>query len=121
MEPVTAPELWPTLMKSIGMLCVVLGMLVLFLFLIKRLSGVRGAGSGRGLIKVLETCSVAPREQVMLLEVMGEKVLIGVTARNINFLTRIDRDGAFDMPDPPEKKSFMEALGAAVKKREGGV
>lgn len=118
MDPATAPDLWITLLKSMGMLCVVLGMLLLFLFVIKRLSTVRGGVGGRGLIRVLESYPVAQREQVMLMEVMGEKVLIGVTPQNISFLTRIDSEGTFEMPELPEKRSFMEVLKGAAAKGE---
>lgn len=118
MEPAAVPDLWVTLLKSSAMLCLVLGALLLFLYAIKRLSGVRGKGGSEGLIRMLASYPVAPRERILLMEVMGERILIGVTAQSINCLAVISGDGKAEQPEPPEKKRFLDVLKGAQRERK---
>ncbi|PIE70217.1 MAG: flagellar biosynthetic protein FliO [Deltaproteobacteria bacterium] len=85
------PDVWMLMVKSIGMLCIVLGLLVGVLVLVKKMSGKTGQWGGRGYIKVLSTAHVASKERVVLIDVLGEKILIGVTPQSVTRLAVIDR------------------------------
>ncbi len=83
------PELWVTFLKSAAMLCLVLAVLIAVLFLIKRMLNYNGGQMKPGLIRILSSHYVAPKEKVLLLDVLGEKILIGVTPHNINCIAKI--------------------------------
>ncbi len=84
-----APDLWMTLLKSFAVLCLVLGLVLALLFLLRRFALHPGRLGGNSVMKTLAIHHVGPKERVMLMEVMGERILIGVTAQQINYLTTI--------------------------------
>ncbi len=83
------PDLWITFVKSGATLCIVLGVLVLLLFVMKRFLQHNKIHVKQDLLKVLSSHYIAPKEKIMLVEVLGEKILIGVTPQNINFISKI--------------------------------
>ncbi len=112
-EPVAAavpPDLWGSIVQSFGVLLLVLALLVFVLWLVKRYAALPGTGGAQGRIRVLGALHLAPKERVMLLDVLGEKILVGVTAQQVSFLARIqDEKGVCDRPcDPPE--GFFKSL-----------
>ena len=74
------------------MLLVVLGILILVLWLIRRYSSLQGAAGQQGIIRMVASMYVAPKERIALVDVLGEKLLIGITAQQISFLARIEDD-----------------------------
>lgn len=114
-EPVVSqmPELWMTLLKSFGMLCVVLGVLIAVLWLLRRLH-VHGVAGQPGLIQVLASSYVGPKERISLVDVLGEKFLIGVTSQKINLLAKIsDKDNLCQ-----EKSIAPEGLFKSLLRRQ---
>ena len=120
METAAVPDLWITLLKSCAMLCLVLGVLLLFPYAVKRLSGGRGGGGGEGHIRVLDAYPVSARERILLMEVMGERILVGVTSQSINCLAVIrgDRAVAPERPSPEREKGFFDLLKGKVRERQ---
>lgn len=110
MTPATPmPELWITLLKSFGMLCIVLGLLVAVLWLLRRFYQPGGAGQ-EGLIRILATSFVAPKERIVLVDVLGEKFLLGVTAEKINLLAKIaDEENVCSEP-PAGRDGIFKSL-----------
>ncbi|OQY02146.1 MAG: flagellar biosynthetic protein FliO [Desulfobacteraceae bacterium 4572_130] len=88
------PLMWFTFLKTCGMLLVVIAILVLVLYLIKRFSMAKGIyPKGKpDFIKVLALHYVSPKEKILLLKVIDKKILIGVTPQNITFLENIDEN-----------------------------
>jgi flagellar biosynthetic protein FliO len=74
-------EFWYTASKTFAMLCVVLGILLAFLYALKRLT--QKGGIDQCQIKLISTFSIAPRKQIMVLDVMQERLVLGVTAEHI--------------------------------------
>ncbi len=109
-SPVTSPDLWMLLMKTGLAVIVVLALLVGVLWLLKRMVHQRGGLAGRGMIRILTAYPVSPKGRIMLIEVMGQKMLIGVTAQSVNFLTRIEAEDLPVSNDVPEVPSFFEKL-----------
>lgn len=103
------PSVWLMMLKSFGMLCIVIAVLVGVLFLVKHLTEKRGGKMNKSLIQLLSSFHVAPKEKVMLLDVVGKKILIGVTQQSINCLAIIEDDA---MKTPPESSgsSFQGIL-----------
>lgn len=109
-----APDLWLTLIKSAGMLCIVIAALIVFLYVLKRCSFYKGAPRNRSAIQMLASHHVAPKERVVLLDVLGEKVLIGVTPQHITRLAVIRQKGERRAASPDSDGSFGGALQKAV-------
>ncbi len=105
-----APDLWITLLKSVAMLSLVLGVLLAVLYLIRRFYGRYSGASDRGLIRMVATHHVAPKERIVLLDVLGEKILIGVTPQQINHLATISNGQEINIPQGEEKPKFFSSL-----------
>jgi flagellar biosynthetic protein FliO len=87
-------ELWYTAGKTFAMLCVVLGVLLAFLYALKRLT--QKGGINQCQIKLISSFSIAPRKQIMVLDVMQERLVLGVTADHISCISKYQLD---DIPD----------------------
>ncbi len=116
---VVEPDLWLTLLKSFGMLSLVIGILIVFLYIIKRLSLLGGLPSEKNLIKMLASYNIAPRERIVLMDVLGEKVLLGVTPQNINCLTVINSDCEISTSNNDPKEGFAKLLKGAIGRGSG--
>ena len=85
------PDLWGTGLKTLAMLCVVVGILILVLFLMRRFFFLKeGPGHGQ-LIKVLSSYHLTPKERIALIDVAGEKMVIGITPESITCLANIEK------------------------------
>ena len=83
------PELINTGLKTIAMLFIVLGVLVLVLYIMKKFISPKGKGKGELIIKVVSSLYLSPKERVEVIEISGERIVVGVTPGNINFLTKL--------------------------------
>jgi flagellar protein FliO/FliZ len=66
--------------------------LVLFFFLarlLKRMNRMKGRAGGEGSIQVLTSQCIAPQKYVSLVEIGGEILVLGISAQQITFLTKI--------------------------------
>ena len=93
---ISHPDLWGAGLKTVSMLCIVVAILILVLFLVKRFLYLKG-GLGHGqFIRILSSHHVTPKERIALIDVVGEKIVIGITPENITFLTKIEKPEALD-------------------------
>ncbi len=102
----SSSEIWAAFARTFSWLFFVLIMLVIFFYLIKRFSN-RGAAGGNGLISVLAVHHISPKEKILLLDVLKEKILIGVTSQGISKLANIESD--MDLLQSKEKKNIKFA------------
>ena len=111
------PEIWTAFARTFFMLCVVLVTLVLLFYFIKRFSKKSGR-RGEGFISVLAVHYISPKEKILLLDVLNEKILIGVTPQNISQLAIIDND--MDLTQKKEKKNmkFADFLSGKLMKNK---
>jgi flagellar biosynthetic protein FliO len=86
------PELINTGIKTIAMLFIVLGVLILVLYIMKKFMSPKGKGKGELIIKVVSSLHLSPKERVEVIEVSGERFVVGITPGNINFLTKLRRN-----------------------------
>lgn len=75
--------------KTLAMLFIVLGLLILVLYVIKRLSLSKRGAKGNVPIHVLSSMYLSPKERIEVIEISGEKIVLGISPGNINFLTKI--------------------------------
>ncbi|MFC4293090.1 flagellar biosynthetic protein FliO [Sphingorhabdus arenilitoris] len=67
------------------------------IWLLKKLQdrqmGLADQGDGRGNIRFVRALPLGQRERVAIIEIDGERFLIGITAGNISLLAHWDQDG----------------------------
>lgn len=85
------PELINTGIKTIAMLFIVLGVLVLVLYIMKKIMSPKRNGKGDLIIKVVSSLHLSPKERVEVIEISGERIVVGITPGNINFLAKLSR------------------------------
>jgi flagellar protein FliO/FliZ len=91
---ISQSDFWLAGLKTLGMLSIVLGVLIVVLILMKRfLYRKNGLGDGQ-LITVLSSHHVTPKGRIALVDVAGEKLVIGITPENITRLGRIEESEA---------------------------
>ena len=73
------------------MLFIVLALLLLLFYLLKRFLTARAGNTPRDLIKVLTVHHLSPKEKLVLINVMDETILIGVTPNQISNIKTMDK------------------------------
>ena len=115
-QAMSQPDLWGAGLKTLGMLCIVVAILILVLFVMKRFLYFKG-GSGHGqFIKILFSHHVTPKERIALIDVVGEKIVIGITPENITFLTKLEKPEALDRIESLEASGASHGLFAGFLK-----
>jgi flagellar protein FliO/FliZ len=105
-----------SIIKMLSALALVLGMMVFAVYGMKKFMNKTGpVGNNGEHIKILSTKYLGPKGSIMLLDVLGQVIVVGVTASSISLLTGITdeksleklqhlRDGRQTMP------AFMDHL-----------
>lgn len=103
-------EIWIAFGRTFSVLLVVLALLIFVFYLIKRFSMIKGSNGADSLIRVLGMHHLSPKEKLVLLDVLGEKILIGVTPNRISSLSTIQTDKEFPEHGQKEKFRFSDCL-----------
>lgn len=86
------------LVKSILTLMFVLGLLGMALWALKaymRKSGRAASGKGgTAPVRVITTAFMGPKRNIAVVEVAGEILVLGLTPQSINFLAKVEDEGA---------------------------
>jgi flagellar biosynthetic protein FliO len=85
------PELINTGIKTMAMLFIVLGVLVFVLYIMKKFMSPKGKRKGDLIIKVVSSLHLSPKERIEVIEISGERIVVGITPGNISFLTKLSR------------------------------
>lgn len=96
MDGIGELNLITTGLKTMGMLSIVLGLLVLVLYFMKRFLVLRRRTKGNLLIRSLSSSYLSPKERIEVIEVSGERIVLGITPGRINFLTKISSADGFE-------------------------
>jgi flagellar biosynthetic protein FliO len=76
------------LIKTVGALALVLGMLYTFVYVLKRLGVPAKKTSSQAAMEILSKQSLGPRHHLFLVKVAGErKVLVGISPQSMNLLS----------------------------------
>jgi len=91
-----SPGLTGSIIKMVTGLGIVLSLLFGVLYLAKKFLGKKmGLAGQEQKIKVVTSTYLGPKKSIALVEVAGEKIVVGVTATHITMLTKIGRDEDF--------------------------
>ncbi len=85
-------EIWVAFARTFSMLFLVLALLILAFYLIKRFMENRGVKGKQEYIKVLSVHHLSPKEKLILLDVVGETLLVGVTPHQISKISKIEKE-----------------------------
>lgn len=113
-EAVTGPSPFVSLLQVILGLAVVLAAIVGVAWLFRRLSGGVLGVSNR--LKVVSGIMVGQRERVVIVELEGEWLVLGVTPQNVNLLHKLQKPEGVDDTAEPRQEAFARLLKAAMQK-----
>jgi len=92
-------DLVETAVRTASMLGVVLGVLVLLLYWMKRFMRNKHAAGNGGVVKPVATYYFSPKERIEVVEIGGDRIVVGIAANGISYLTTLvapGRDAAHD-------------------------
>lgn len=99
------------IIKVVGSLGLVLGIMILLAFFFKKF-GVSGGNLKQGsLIRIMDTRMIAPKKYVSVLQIANEYVVVGITDQSINLLSTLD--------NTEEIENFTQTPGANTSTRLG--
>ncbi|MBW1980212.1 MAG: flagellar biosynthetic protein FliO [Deltaproteobacteria bacterium] len=106
--------LWSSI-RMAGGLALVLGLLIVTLYFLKRWWVKLARGSSKSHIQVIDMRLVAPKKSIALVEVAGERFLLGVGTESINFLSRISQQAEEAVDRGRGFLSFTDRLTEAMQ------
>lgn len=106
----TTSDVWFAFVKTFSMLFLVLALIVMVFYLVRKLSAAKGSGSGKDFIKILCVHHLSPKEKLVLLNVLGDTILIGVTSAQISKIATVDSDIDFSSQEVETPSSFKTFL-----------
>jgi len=99
--------------KMILSLGAVLGVLLLLIWLCKRMAGRRGSFHSDGQVRLLTTKSIAPRKYISLVGIGGQILVLGISEAQITLLDKIENQEfvekiAAQHPAKPEPLTILD-------------
>lgn len=88
---------FPALLKMFFALAIVIGLLVAAMYVLRRYLSQSPSGSRDGsLIQIVATRYLGPKCSILMVEVLGKVVVLGLTGGQMTVLTTIDDDRALE-------------------------
>lgn len=106
----TSSEIWVAFARTFSVLFLVLALLIFAFYLIKKVSTARGLKGGKNFIKVLSVHHLSPKEKLVLVDVLGDTILIGVTPANISKISSLGKDVDISGDDNGAPAGFSDFL-----------
>ena len=92
-----SPSFSGSVIKMVTALGIVLSLLFAVVYLVKKYLGKKIGLSGQEQkIRVLTSTYLGPKKSIALVEVAGEKIVVGVTATHISMLTKVGKEKGFE-------------------------
>jgi len=77
-------------LKTMAMLFIVIALLILILYFIKRFLFQKRGTKGDLFIEVISSMYLSPKERIEVIEISGERIVLGITPGHISFLTKLN-------------------------------
>ena len=92
-----SPSFGGSVIKMVTALGIVLSLLFAAVYLVKKYLGKKIGFTGQEQkIRVLTTTYLGPKKSIALVEVAGERIVVGITATHISMLTKVGKEKGFD-------------------------
>ena len=88
-----------SLLQSLLWFLLVIALLLATLFFLKKFGPSFGGKGGKN-IRLIESCDLGPRQRVVLIEVDGERLLVGVSQNQVSLIYRLPASEI--SPDKPK-------------------
>ncbi|NOX34994.1 MAG: flagellar biosynthetic protein FliO [Deltaproteobacteria bacterium] len=117
----TSSDIWLGFARTFSMLLLVLAVALLAFYMIKKFSITKGVKGNKEFIKVVCVHHLSPKEKLVLLDVMGDTILIGVTPTNISKISSLEKK--IDFSGDGNEASFnfsdflAQKLGTSIKNK----
>jgi flagellar protein FliO/FliZ len=112
-----SPELFSSLLKFASALAVTIGVMILTAWLFRKIMR-RGGGeiNDRELIRILSSLYLGPKSSIMLVDVLGRVIVVGITSGTISLLTEImDPESLEHLKDARVKKEGAASFSNYLK------
>jgi flagellar protein FliO/FliZ len=103
-------DIWMAFARTFGMLFMVLALLLLVVYLVRRFTGIKGVKNSRDLIRVLAVHHLSPKEKLVLVKVLEEIILMGVTPSNITKIAVLDKNTDLPAAASQDSPGFSRIL-----------
>lgn len=110
-EPVPGPA---GMLQMLPGLVFVLALIGALAWAARRFGAARAVGPSH--IRTVASTSVGTRERVVIVEIAGEWMVLGVAPGRVNTIARMARPASAAVPDVPAAPAFLGALAQAMKK-----
>jgi flagellar protein FliO/FliZ len=111
----SSADIWLAFAGTFSMLFLVLAVLILVFYLVRKFLTARGGNTGKNLIRVLSVHHFSPKEKIVLVDVMGESILIGVTPANISKISSLETKIDLSERDHKAPAGFSDFLSQKLK------
>ncbi|OGR11434.1 MAG: flagellar biosynthetic protein FliO [Desulfobacula sp. GWF2_41_7] len=101
----TSSEIWVAFARTFSMLFLVLALLILVFYLVRKFSGFKGFKGGENYIRLVCVHHLSAKEKLVMVDVMGDILLLGVTPQSITKITSVDHPAGF--PNNENKSGFF--------------
>lgn len=101
--------------KVLGSLAVVVGLMLLLFFLLKKYGFNKGLSATGSLINVVESRMIAPKKYIAVVEIANKCVAVGITDNSMTLLTDVDNSFINDSNAPRQKSSTVPFSGLLKK------
>lgn len=112
-------DIWFAFARTFSMLFLVLALLILAFYLIKRFSENRAGKGNKDYIKILSVHHLSPKEKLILVNVLGETLLIGVTPSQISKISKVDQPVHLPEESSSQPFEFSDFLSRKLGKTFG--
>ena len=98
------PDLFSSAVKMVSALAITLGILFLVFYLLRWFFSTKGGNLGsRGLIRVISTTYLGGKRSLVLADVAGEKLVLGLSPQTITLLAKIESEATLEKIGTAEK------------------
>jgi flagellar protein FliO/FliZ len=112
-----APDMASSLGQMFAALVAVIALLFACLWLMKRLSSPK---RNAGLVRIIAAAAVGPRERVVLIEVGGKALLVGVAPGNVRTLHVFEGSELAIVPPPSAAQAPAATFASRLRQALGG-
>lgn len=120
--PLSSIGFWGLAGKTIGSLFLVLGLVILLIFFLKKLNlHSPFSGTRSGMVQVISHQMLLPKRALYLVKVADKFLVLGVTSSEISLITELENGPEANLGTPDRPSGFSQQLDRFLSKFKGGI